>query len=317
MNSRPQPPRTPIAIYLTRFDQRELPEHFTPSDHDIICGRGRAFAKHHGNKIFANAISSNLRRYVEAPKRIEKSVIAASIGSSLRETGARFVKQDKKSKRYYELSEDQAHDKIGHAFRDVLKALDSSIPKKTDCRGPLPKCVFSHCEKSGTKATIRQKEPAVPRALHKSLFSLNENACTKANISQKDSGIPLQHTSIPSMDLKEPIAPLMSISHETFSSLETISVSLISLDEDDDMTDSSSPVLPISAIPLDVFEKEQGLDRPLSLFLLDEDDEMTATMLANQFDVFEKEQDVDRPLALCSDTTFELQDIKRVYEIFS
>jgi hypothetical protein len=243
-------------------------------------------------------------------------MIAVSISSSLRETGARFVKQDKASKRYYELSDDQAHDKIGHAFRDVIKALESSNPKKNDCRGPLPKCVFLHNEKPGTKSTVSQKEPAGPPALHKSLFSLNENACTKATISQKDSAIPRQHTSIPCMDLEVPIARLMSRDHETFDSLETISVSLISLDVDDDMTISSSPNLPILAFPIDVFEKEQGLDRPLSLFLLDEDD-MTGSILANQFDFFEKEQDVDRPLALCSETTFELQDIQRVYEIFS
>jgi hypothetical protein len=273
--------------------------------------------KHHGNEIFANAIRGNLQRYVEAPKKIDKSVIVASIGSSLRETGARFVKQDKKSKRYCELSDDQTHAKIGHAIRDVLKALDSSNPKKTDCRGPLPNCVFLHNEKPGTKATIRQKEPAVPRAVHASLFSLNENACIKATVSQKDSAIPLQHTSILSVDLELPFARLISRDHEIYSSLETISVSLISLDEDDDMTDSSSPDLPILAIPFDVFEKEQGFDRPLSLSLLDEDDAMMASILSNQFDLFEKEQDFDRPLALCSETTFELQDIKRVYEIFS
>jgi hypothetical protein len=195
--------------------------------------------KHHGNEIFANAIRGNLQRYVEAPKKIDKSVIVASIGSSLRETGARFVKQDKKSKRYCELSDDQTHAKIGHAIRDVLKALDSSNPKKTDCRGPLPKCVFSHDEKPGT---ISQKEPAVPRpALYESLFLLNENACTKATISQKESAILLQPTSTPS----------------------------------------------------------------------------TASILANPFDSFEKEQDVDMPLALCSETTFDLQDINRVHEIFS
>jgi hypothetical protein len=43
----------------------------------------------------------------------------------------------------------------------------------------------------------------------------------------------------------------------------------------------------------------------------------TASILANPFDSFEKEQDVDMPLALCSETTFDLQDINRVHEIFS
>jgi hypothetical protein len=141
--------------------------------------------------------------------------------------------------------------------------------------------VFLHGKKSGTKATISQKEPAVPRAVHTSLFLLNKNACTKLAVSQKDSAILLQHTSILSVDLELPFALLTSRDHEIFGSLETNLVSLISLDEDDNMTDSSSPDLPILAIQYDVFEKEQGFDRQLSLFLLDEDDKMTASILAN------------------------------------
>jgi hypothetical protein len=45
----------------------------------------------------------------------------ASVVASLKESGVRFIKQDKHSKLYCELSHDQAHEKTGHAIRDLLK----------------------------------------------------------------------------------------------------------------------------------------------------------------------------------------------------
>jgi hypothetical protein len=117
---------------------------------------------------------ANRQRFVEAPKRIDKSVIAASIGSSLRENGAHFVKQDKKSKHYYELNDDQAHKKIGHAFWDVFKTLDSSDQKKTDSLKPLLQCVFSSNEKpSYTKADISQKDEPAAASMHLSAMELS------------------------------------------------------------------------------------------------------------------------------------------------
>jgi hypothetical protein len=269
-NLRQKSLRATIDIPPSRFDKRLLPENYTPSEMDILCGRGRAFASHHGNKIFAYAIRAKLQRYVEAPKRIDKSVIASSLVSSLRENGAHFVKQDKKSKRYYELSDDQAHEKIGHAFRDVLKGLDSSNPKKTDCGRPLPKFLVSLNEKPGTVASLSQKEPVVPRGLHEA---------------KNDSAVPLQHDSV------IPFTVLEVSSSECW------------------------------------FSRDEPLDFPdisPSLFCLDGNEEITAfetpdllPTLADLLDEFEQEQDVDRPFPLSSETTFEFQDMRRMYKILS
>jgi hypothetical protein len=110
-----------VSVVPDAKERRFLPSPYQPNKVDIVCERGKAFAQHPGTKKYSEAIRSNLQRYVEARKRIDKSLVVACITSSLREGGARFIKFDKKSKRYYEISEDQAHLKTGHAIRDLLK----------------------------------------------------------------------------------------------------------------------------------------------------------------------------------------------------
>jgi hypothetical protein len=101
--------------------QERLPEDYKPSDTDILCGRGRACLNRPGNKCFSDAVRANLQKYIDAPKRIDRSVVVASVLFSLKESGIRFIRQDKHSKLYCELSDDQAHEKTGHAIRDILK----------------------------------------------------------------------------------------------------------------------------------------------------------------------------------------------------
>jgi hypothetical protein len=108
---------------MTEFTyiHNKLSKDYTPTDEDILCGRGKACGKHPGNKKFSAAIRANLQTYGEAPKRVDKSNVVVSIIRSLRENGGRFIKQDKRSKQYYELTDGQAHGKTGHAIRDLIK----------------------------------------------------------------------------------------------------------------------------------------------------------------------------------------------------
>jgi hypothetical protein len=125
----------------------QVSKDYTPTDEDILCGRGKACGKHPGNKKVSAAIKANLQIYGEAPKRVEKSNVVASIVRSLQENGARFIKQDKRTKQYHELSDGQAHEKTGHAIRDLLKQnngpassisrLDSSVPHASDISDSL------------------------------------------------------------------------------------------------------------------------------------------------------------------------------------
>lgn len=120
-----------------------------PAELDILCGRGRALGKHPGNKKFITLIRQNLDLYAHATKRIDKSLLVASIVESLQKDGARFLRKqtiqtddetddppntkdgktgsvisdNMKTQGFYylELSLDQAREKTGHAMRDLIK----------------------------------------------------------------------------------------------------------------------------------------------------------------------------------------------------
>jgi hypothetical protein len=112
-------------MYLKSFTnilkQGQLPEDYKPSEIDILCGRGGVCLEHTGNITFSEVVRANLQKYIEAPKRIDKGIVVNSVVDSLKESGVRFIKQDKHSKLYCELSHDQAHEKTGHAIRDLMK----------------------------------------------------------------------------------------------------------------------------------------------------------------------------------------------------
>jgi hypothetical protein len=131
---------------------RQLPEDYELSDADILCGRGRACLKHPGNKTFSEVVRANLQRYIDAPKRVDKSIVVASVADSLKESGGRFIKRDKHSKLYCELSDDQAHEKIGHAIRDLVKKNDTRSAGRKMAKKPLP--LYAECSRKGRSKVV-------------------------------------------------------------------------------------------------------------------------------------------------------------------
>jgi hypothetical protein len=100
-----------------------LPLDFTPSDTDILCGRGNVFSNHEGNRYFGRIIRANLKQYRDAGSRPEKIRVVDDILQELRSEGVRFAKLDNETKRWHELNDVLAHQKIGHAIRDTIRLL--------------------------------------------------------------------------------------------------------------------------------------------------------------------------------------------------
>jgi hypothetical protein len=98
----------------------ELPKDYQPGRFDVLCGRGKGCSNHEGNKIFSSAVREKVRHYENAKKRADKSVVVASTFSWLKDHGARFIKFDKRTQRWYDIGDEQARDKTGHAIRDFL-----------------------------------------------------------------------------------------------------------------------------------------------------------------------------------------------------
>jgi hypothetical protein len=100
-----------------------LPVNFKPSDNDVLCGRGNVYSSHYGNQFFGKVIRANISVYKEAISRPDKIKVVDGILGEIRDNGARFRKVDAQTERWYELSDVQAHQKIGHAIRDTIRLL--------------------------------------------------------------------------------------------------------------------------------------------------------------------------------------------------
>lgn len=139
-----------------------LPMDFTPSAKDILCGRGNVFSNHEGNQYFGRIIRSSIREYVNASNRPEKIRVVDNIHQKIRASGARFCKVDNENKRWYELNDVQAHQKIGHAIRDTIRLLEKDT-KKTEGSEQLTTMTTSKAMKRSTigkRKMLEQKRQA-------------------------------------------------------------------------------------------------------------------------------------------------------------
>ncbi|OEU11276.1 hypothetical protein FRACYDRAFT_246389 [Fragilariopsis cylindrus CCMP1102] len=122
-------------------------------DDDIMCGRGKSHAKNKGNMKFIAMVRLNLERYQSAPKPIDRSIVVASLLSELIESGARFIKQDGNTKEWFVMSDDQAHQKIGHSIRDMI-----ARSKKQESN------------RSKNKSRLAKKKQLQQKMLHKNII---------------------------------------------------------------------------------------------------------------------------------------------------
>lgn len=98
------------------------------TDMDILCGRGKAYANHPGNLKFSHKIQSNLQKYRDAPKRIDRSIVLATMVDEFFDEGCRFLKKDKATNAWVQLNAEQCHEKVGHALRDLHRKTRGSNP---------------------------------------------------------------------------------------------------------------------------------------------------------------------------------------------
>lgn len=105
---------------------------------DVLCGRDKTAFNHAGNRMFRVMISRRLDQYAKAITRKEKSTIIKGVVAMVREEGGRFLRWKKDV--LQELNEAESHEKVGHAFRDMVL----SNKKQSQIRkGRISSCPFS------------------------------------------------------------------------------------------------------------------------------------------------------------------------------
>lgn len=83
-----------------------------PTSTDVLCGRGRTYFSHPGNRQFREIVGKSLGAYLDAPTRTQKSKIVKKITIEALENGARFLKQRGKSKSWYVAGQELAKNKV-------------------------------------------------------------------------------------------------------------------------------------------------------------------------------------------------------------
>ena len=95
-------------------DATLLPEWFSPTERDVICGWARQNHRHAGNQRFRQLVEQSAPVYVAARTKLEKTQVIAALVQRVRNEspGGGFVKRDFHSGRWYEIGDDKARDKV-------------------------------------------------------------------------------------------------------------------------------------------------------------------------------------------------------------
>ena len=111
---------------------------------DILSGRGRQAWNNTGNQLFRKVVHQNIQRYMDAETNRDKTEVIASVLKYLTcEVGARFVKVQKSkgassSSTIKVLGKREAHEKIGHAMRDIAKQRRDAMKEQQDQQQRVP-----------------------------------------------------------------------------------------------------------------------------------------------------------------------------------
>jgi len=110
-------------------DYTMLPEGYIPKDEDIICSWARQNHSHPGNEKFRIMINEYAPTYLNVSTKYQKSEVIAKIVAEVRSKspGGGFVKKDFYSNRWFEVGDEKARDKVGHAIRKAAVGLGKKL----------------------------------------------------------------------------------------------------------------------------------------------------------------------------------------------
>jgi hypothetical protein len=110
-------------------DYTMLPEGYVPKDEDVICSWARQNHSHPGNEKFRVMINEYAPTYLNVSTKYQKSEVIAKIVAEVRSKspGGGFVKKDFYSNRWFEVGDEKARDKVGHAIRKAAVGLGKKL----------------------------------------------------------------------------------------------------------------------------------------------------------------------------------------------
>lgn len=125
-----------------------------PSSHILIFSLDSA-----GNKRFRATVTASLEAFMRADTRFEKSQVIQSIVQTIQHSGGRFLKRDAKG-HWFELTNQQAKEKVGHAVRDAVNSIEGGKFKKQGAKKKAPPGKKAPVPKAARKPPPDSKLPA-------------------------------------------------------------------------------------------------------------------------------------------------------------
>ena len=115
-----------IPLLRPQAPSGPLPADYVPSNLDVCSGRGKRNWNHSGNVAFRDLIQHSTPAYMAAESKNEKTAIVCNIVEEMRSIGCKFLKEDSKTGRWYDIGDAQAREKVGHSLRDQVTAFNRS-----------------------------------------------------------------------------------------------------------------------------------------------------------------------------------------------
>ena len=194
-----RPPSSYRSTRRSPDDRVSFPKTYTLSPTDIMCGRHKRALNHAGNRRFRALIASYLPRYFEYPTRIDRAILALDIVEAVDDYRGYFLKQNKQTGVWTELSSKEKRDKVGHALRDAAAATtNNNASGAASSSGSVSSHASSTAikqKKKATKKAAASKKRSLPDKHHKKTNSApNLSELTKSNTSDETHSVPDSHT---------------------------------------------------------------------------------------------------------------------------
>ena len=91
----------------------------SPTERDVLCGRGGTIMNHEGNKVYRELINHYKPSYLAAPKG-EKIDMSLFIVAHIRQNNGRFLKKSKTDNLWYDIGDAKAVEKTSSALQEKL-----------------------------------------------------------------------------------------------------------------------------------------------------------------------------------------------------
>ena len=131
-------PINEAPLEVTRREQVDKVHHESEiKEQDVLLGRGKCNFKHIGNMAYRMLIETRLEKYIASDSRSEKTHMVVEVVESIFESGGRFLKQEQGSSAdgWFVVNKKTAREKVGHSFRDAIKAKNGVITQVEEKRG--------------------------------------------------------------------------------------------------------------------------------------------------------------------------------------